>query len=316
MPSGYWAERQRQLLGGVERDERRVLADLAREYRRHERELRDEIAAYYARYGRGNVIEYRALLQALPDADREQLIERMEEFFRAHPEHEYLREVRETVYRLDRLEGMQANIWLHQMEIGEMEEAEFRAHLEMAATEAGNLAAEALGHGPGFLDVNSSVIAATMSKTWAEGKNWSARIWDNRERLAGYLADDFAKGIARGETYESLCRQLMGRFQNVSRRDAMRLIYTEGTFVINEAQALVFAEDFEEYDVVTVGDGRVCDACKKLEKAGPFRIADRVAGVNFPPIHPWCRCSTVPHVEDWDAWIDAYVERGGAPVGA
>ena len=29
----------------------------------------------------------------------------------------------------------------------------------------------------------------------------------------------------------------------------------------------------------------------------------------FPPFHAWCRCSFVPHVEDWDKWMDEYVEK-------
>ena len=33
--------------------------------------------------------------------------------------------------------------------------------------------------------------------------------------------------------------------------------------------------------------------------------------MNFPPLHPWCRCSYEVAVEDWDAWIDDYVARRG-----
>lgn len=32
-------------------------------------------------------------------------------------------------------------------------------------------------------------------------------------------------------------------------------------------------------------------------------------GVNFPPLHPWCRCTFEIYVEDWDKWQDDYVKR-------
>ena len=40
-----------------------------------------------------------------------------------------------------------------------------------------------------------------------------------------------------------------------------------------------------------------------------FSIKDRKAGINFPPFHSWCRCSYTIAVDDWDKWMDDYVEK-------
>ena len=40
-----------------------------------------------------------------------------------------------------------------------------------------------------------------------------------------------------------------------------------------------------------------------------YRIAERRAGENFPPFHHWSRCTWDIVVDDWDKWIDDYVER-------
>ncbi|NBK96831.1 MAG: hypothetical protein EOM50_02205 [Erysipelotrichia bacterium] len=40
-------------------------------------------------------------------------------------------------------------------------------------------------------------------------------------------------------------------------------------------------------------------------------MVDRIAGTNFLPFHVWCRCTFEIIVEDWDKWIDDYVEKHG-----
>ena len=126
----------------------------------------------------------------------------------------------------------------------------------------------------------------------------------------GISRNDIAQGFAHGDSYEKLVRNLRQRFGKVSRKDAYRLIYTEGTYVMAEATMQPFTEDFEEYRLSTAADGKVCDICRELAKK-KFRIQDRQPGVNFPPLHPWCRCTFTIEVEDWDKWMEDYEQRHG-----
>lgn len=303
----YWGGRRKRLNDQVERDERRLNAKLAKAYRAELRRLRREIADYYRRFGEADVIEYRTLLRQLSPEDVRDLMERMDEFAAKHPQWANLMPVRESIYRLNELEGIQRSIWMHLAEIGAMTQEELESHLREEARLAANDAAEAMGFGSDFYQVNSDVVEMTINARWADGKSFSDTIWENTDRLAAYLNDDFAKAIARGATYDECWRLLSTRFENVSRRNAQRLIYTEGTFVLNEAQARAFEGTFDEYYIEPVGDAKVCEVCRGMaakSKASPFRYSERKPGVNFPPFHPWCRCSAVPTVADWDAWID------------
>lgn len=65
---------------------------------------------------------------------------------------------------------------------------------------------------------------------------------------------------------------------------------------------------FEQYKVSTAADGKVCSKCADISNQ-VFYIKDRTPGVNFPPMHPWCRCTFEIYVEDWDKWQDDYVKR-------
>lgn len=78
-----------------------------------------------------------------------------------------------------------------------------------------------------------------------------------------------------------------------------------------EASITPFEEDFEYFKLSTVGDGKVCSICRGLEDADPVPISKRVPGENFPPLHPWCRCTFTIEVEDWDKWMDDYVAKHG-----
>lgn len=310
----YWAQRRDDLLRQMESDEAALNERLARVYERQAAELEREIAAYYQRFGEDNVIEYRTLLQTLSDEDRTLLIERMDDFAKKYPQYAHLMPVRESIYRLNELEGIQESIRMRMYEIGAIEQAELEEHFRRQAQRAANLAAEQMGFGSNFYSINAQIVTATVGAAWASGSSFSESIWGDRERLAAYLNDDFAKLVARGASYDKVAKAMSERFTRVSMRDIRRLVFTEGTFLFNEAQAQVHESDFEYY-AISCADSRACQVCRELQsaqQASPVRFSERQPGVNFPPIHPWCRCSYTVEVQDWDEWIDAYVAaRGG-----
>lgn len=311
----YWAGRQREYLEQLAKDEADLARRLSKVYASEAAKLDRMIAAYYQQYGEGNVIEYRRLLQTISEADRTLLMERMDDFAAKYPQYAHLMPVRASIYRLNELEAIQWQIRLQQYEIGAIEQEELDAHFREQARRAANDAAEAMGFGKEFYSYGSEVVRETVGQAWASGKDFSERIWDNRERLAEYLNDDFSKAIARGVAYEVISKDLRDRLQHNGSKTAMRLVYTEGTFLFNEAHARVFSQDFQYYQLSCVHDGKTCEVCKALEayqQGHPAIYDERKPGTNFPPMHPWCRCDTVPYVEDWQAWIDQYVaDHGG-----
>lgn len=309
----YWASRREELLEQMERDETALQEKLAKVYDKQVKELERDIAAYYQRYGENNVVEYRKLMVSLSESDRRLLIERMDDFAKKYPEYAHLLPIRESIYKLNELEGIQTSIRLQQLEIGAIEQGELETHFQRQAQRAANLAAEQLGFGSNFYGVNAQVVTETVGASWAKGKAFSDTIWDNREKLAAYLNDDFAQMVARGVSYDACAKALSEKFESATRNQSKRLIYTEGTFLFNEAQAQVHETDFECY-ALSCADSNACKICKDIQaeqSINPARFDDRSPGVNFPPLHPWCRCSYTVEVEDWDAWIDDYVAKHG-----
>ncbi len=231
-----------------------------------------------------------------------------DEFVKKFPQYAGLMPIRKSIYKLDRLEGLQYSIMLHQYGIGALTQIELNSHFRNQALKGVNFAREILGFGKNFHSANDDVINLFVGVPWANGKSFSQIIWENSDKLTNYLQYDFAAGIARGDSYSRLTKALQERFITVNKNDAYRLVYTEGTYVMAEATMQPFKEEFEQYKLSTVGDGKVCSKCADIARQ-VFYIKDRTPGVNFPPMHPWCRCTFEIYVEDWDKWQDDYVKR-------
>lgn len=308
MAATYWQRRQQELNKSMEKDEEKLKKRLSSYFDTEYRKLEKQISQYYQQYGEDNVIQYRRLMESLSDSDRRLLMEQMDRFSEKYPEYAHLMPVRESIYKLNRLEGLQYSVRLQQLEIGAVENEQITAHLNRQAMRGVNAAAEALGLGKNFYSNNPDITKLFVNVPWSNGENFSQRIWGNTDKLANYLNTDIAQGFARGDSYERLVRQLRQRFGKVSRNDAYRLIYTEGTYVMAESSIHPFTEDFEKYRLSTVGDGKVCEICRSVAQE-TFDIKDRQPGVNFPPMHAWCRCSFTIEVDDWDQWMDAYVAK-------
>lgn len=304
----YWTNRQEQLKEAAEKDEAKIKKRLSSFYDSEFRRLDKEIAAYFAKYGAGNVIEYRVLMQSLPDEDKRLLMEQMDEFARKYPQYADLMPVRESIYRLDRLQGLQYSVYMAQANIAGYTDGQVREYETTLAHKGLNYAMETLGFGKNFYSINSDVVRQFVGVAWSNGENFSMRIWNDTQKLAGYLNQEMAQMFARGESYDRMARDLQRRFDRVNRNNAYRLVYTEGTYVMAESTMQPFSEDFEQYRISPVLDGKTCPICRGLRKRA-FLISERHPGVNFPPIHPWCRCTFEIVVEDWDAWIDGYVAK-------
>ena len=57
----------------------------------------------------------------------------------------------------------------------------------------------------------------------------------------------------------------------------------------------------DKYQIVTALDDSTCEKCGSLDQQ-VFLESERQEGVNSPPFHHGCRCTTVPYFADMDDW--------------
>lgn len=308
--STYWQRRQNMADAAMERDERALSKRVEQAYTRELKGLEREIASYYQRYGEDNVIAYRRLMETMDPVDRDLLIRDCDKFLRQYPDMQSIVDVRKSIYQLNRLEGLQASARLHLYQATGDVVQRVDNHIMRQSLRGANTAAEAMGFGRSFYSMDSDAVRRFVDTVWTGSASYSQRIWDNTETLASYVAQDMSKALARGDSYQRIAKALEKRFVDVPQSSLMRLVYTEGTYVSRMAQAEELKrEGFDSYTIQAVHDGRTCEQCHGVE-GKTFRFEDMQVGVNFPPLHPYCRCQIAPAVDDWDAWQQKQEEFG------
>lgn len=257
-----------------------------------QKELERDIAKYFQRYGKDNVIEFRTMLEELSDEDRNLLFQDMERFAEKYPDHAHLMPVRESIYRLNRLEGLHYTTQLRLLELGAVELEELKKHLEATYGKRYKEMLQELGIGNSFLSINDSVMRDTIFSAWVNGENFSDRVWGNKERLLNHLTTRYRDGLARGDNYNKLVKEIEDRFE-VGARDARKLVWTEANFVYNQSHTHAYQNaGVEEYEISAKLDSRTSRICRDLD-GERFRFDEMQVGINFPPFHPWCRTTFI-----------------------
>lgn len=289
--SSYWNKRQEQYFKNIERDENKLLSQLNKEYDKQNKELQDKIASYYSKYGEDNVIEYKSLLTSLPSNERTMLIEDSNSFFDLHPDKEHLRVVRNNQYKIDRIEAINHEITKQQIELGIKEEQLGMDLLARGYESTYSKTIKDMGFNNKVMVRDKDFVSSVVNNKWLNNKNFSDRLWDNKEKLINFMKSDFKNGIIRGDNYAKMGKVLAERFEKRSKNDIKRLIYTEGTFVQNQAMKQPFMDmGYSHYYYDALIDDRTTDICQGLDGTR-FAFIDASAGDNFPPMHSFCRSS-------------------------
>lgn len=306
----YSSKRQKELWDNLEKDEAKLIEKLTQFYREESHKLGKEIAEYFARYGKDNVIEYRSLLTRLSSADRKLLYERFDDFIEKYPQYKHLTDVRKSIYKLTRLEGLNESIKLQQLEIGAKEADRLHDYLIDLYGDTYYEMADSMGFGRTMLSFDKESAELLINKKWTQQKDYSDRIWENKSKLISYLTNDFKTSIIRGDSFNRVVKQMSERFVNRSRADIKRIVRTEGTRINNEAMMKTFDDSklYDEYEYVAVIDRKTSDVCKDLD-GEIFKLKDREVGINFPPMHVNCRSSFSVVIPD--DYVDRYEKLYG-----
>ena len=149
-----------------------------------------------------------------------------------------------------------------------------------------------------FSDLPETEIKRLQGLKWT-GDAYSDRIWSNTGALASSVKDELLISLMTGRSVRDASQAIAERF-NVGQNDSRRLVRTESAFFHNQMELLSYEEaDIEKYIFVAVLDKRTSRICQEHDN----QVYDRdkaVPGVNCPPMHPWCRSTTVGYDEDAD----------------
>lgn len=165
---------------------------------------------------------------------------------------------------------------------------------------------------PAFNRLSPHQIQAAVETAW-KGKNYSQRIWNSqRVSLARYLNRIVTVGMIEGKPNGLMAAELR-KAMNIGAYQARRLIRTECAQVTTRANMLAYQENgTPQFQFLATLDFLTSEICRDMD-GKIFDVKDGKTGTNMPPLHPFCRSTTVPYIpdEEFDA-EDTRTARNGA----
>ena len=149
-----------------------------------------------------------------------------------------------------------------------------------------------------FSSLPETEIKRLRGLKWT-GEAYSDRIWSNTGALASSVKDELLVSLMTGRSTRDTARAIAERF-DVGQNNARRLVRTESAFFHNQMELLSYEEaDIEKYIFVAVLDKRTSRICQEHDNK-VYDTDKAVPGINYPPLHPWCRSTTIAYDEDAD----------------
>ena len=185
------------------------------------------------------------------------------------------------------LKLLQNNIGVELAKLGDRSEKVIKASLTKAQVEelTTNKGVMAELHGSG------KPVESTINASY-QGATWSSRIWNQMDELRDTIDTEMKKALTLGNGYPM--KNVIKKKFGVSSNDAKRLALTEMTRVRMDARLSRFKDNgVDSYKYNAIIDSRTSDICTGLNGM-VFKLEDAEAGVNLPPMHPYCRSSVLP----------------------
>lgn len=297
----YWRKRAIELAEKQKQEDDDLCLRFHREYERILHELDKEISIFYARYAANESVSMADARRLLRDAELEDFRMSLDEFrdkalaggFDKELEEVYLRS------RISRLQALQTQVELRMMELFSSQRDVLRDHLQERYTDTYYRTVYAVSQqtdvASTFARIDPQTVEKILAVPWL-GSEFSSRIWADKDKLTRELMQTLSRGFVRGDSLDRMTKEFAKRM-GVSESRAATLIHTESAHMAAEAAEQGYRETgVQSYRFEAALDLKTCAVCSALDQR-EFPLAEHETGINYPPLHPRCRCTTVPVTE-------------------
>ena len=157
--------------------------------------------------------------------------------------------------------------------------------------------------------VSRDKIKTVLDRPWS-GANFSQRIWSNTDKLAQTVKQEIVNGMIQGINLKTMTKRVSERFETAKKNDVERLLRTEVNYTLNQATLDGYKEaGIEKYEFNATLDSRTSQICSELH-GEVFEIKKIAVGLNYPPMHPRCRSTTIPIID-----YESLIKQGREEIG-
>jgi len=316
--SEYWRRREDEALKHYITDEKQYDKELRRIYENMLDSCQSEINAFYGKYAASEGITLAEAKKRVSTLDIKAYERKAAKYVK---EKEFSKTANEEMrlynatMRINRLEMLKANIGL-ELIAGHNELEKFMSSILKGRTNA------ELKRQAGILGktiTNNAQLANSIVNASFHNATFSDRIWQYQDIMKADLSKLIQQGMIAGKNPRALAKDLRKYFigdetlkngKNGAVYATERLMRTELARVQTEAQKQSFKRNgFEYFEFIT--NSGCCPICAALN-GKHYKVDKMQVGLNAPPMHPHCRCSTAAWEDDaeYEAWLD-YLDKGG-----
>ena len=302
----YWAERA---LNEALMGERSVLEyenALLDAYRVALREIKKDLESFFSKYAKENKVTYAEARRRLVSSEMKEFkatVKMWLDYARQNGWNrvyiQYLEKLLNMKY-ITRLEMLEADI-RYQIELIENnKEKNIKDLMEINYLAASYVRYHDFATGAEmsvrFDTIDAHTLAQVVAKRWDDG-NYSTRVWNDRNRLVKAMSTILPQSFSRGLNVNKL-GDMLAKELNVSQNRGRTLARTEINNICNQADLTVYkAAGIARYQFVATLDLRTSEICRSMDNT-VHEVSQARTGINFPPLHPNCRSTTVAYYED------------------
>lgn len=304
----YWRKRAAKRMYSYQQGADKAADTVAKAYAAASTHINNEMASIFRAF-RENIgmteQEARELLKQLPSEKARRKLKELAKQIRDPEKRKKLESLLSApayAYRLRRFEELQADIDRQMSSLGAFEKKVTTEHYVDLANEAYLHSLFDLQKGTGlrfsFARMSASRVHEILAHNWS-GRQYSERIWGRSKAVNQAVQDELLVQFMTGRSYNQTAREIESRM-GVGAMEARRLVRTESTYIANSAELESYrACGMEKFRFCAVLDIRTSDICAAMD-GRVFEVEKASVGENVPPLHPWCRSTTVAHFEKMD----------------
>jgi phage head morphogenesis protein, SPP1 gp7 family len=304
----YWKDRFEQIEKICHDKGAVTYREIEEQYRKAQREIESQISVWYQRFAVNNGITMQEARRLLTSGELAELKWDVNEYIKYGQQNaidgKWMKQLENASAKahISRLEALKLQVQ-QQVEIVFGNQLDGIDKAMRAVYSAGYLHTafeiqKGTGVGYTLAAFNQTLIDKILNRPWApDGKNFSDRVWSNKQKLINELNTTLTQGIILGKDPGKIINA-MSKKLDVSKTAAGRLVMTESAAFASRGQEDCFKElGVEEYEIVATLDSHTSEICQDMD-GKVFKMSERQIGVNAPPFHVNCRTTTVPYFND------------------
>ena len=285
----YWIDRENQKLNKGIKDCNKLAKELEHHYKLANKEIEKEINNLFEKYAKDNQLTYAEATKYLTGNEFKIWRTDIKGYLKMIEDNpELLLELNTLAMksRITRWESLQYEIDKQLNKLAITTEKETKELLTDTLKDNYNRNVFNISKKAGFVanfsGINNKTVERVLSYPWS-GSNYSDRIWENKRLLSKTIKNDMTHKKKRGESSKKVAARVSEKM-NTSYKNAVRLVQTEHSYVMNEASKYTYEDlNIEQYEFLATLDSRTCSVCGKLD-GKVFKLTEAKVGINYPPL--------------------------------